>query len=462
MSIAGSIIVPHPPIIVSDVGRGREQELQKTIDAYRTAAQQVRAWEPEVLLITSPHAVVYPDYFHLYSGLEAAGDLAGFGAPQIRLETKYDGKLRDAVSRWARDVYIPTGTLGQPDPTLDYGTLIPLYFLREAGVNCPILRIGQSGLSPLQHYRLGECIANAVNALNRRAVFVASGNLSHKPKEGASCGFAPEGPEFDQQVTAAMASGDFLRFLTMDLGFCARAAECGLRSFQIMAGALDGLAAEPELLSYEAPLGVGCAVAVFTVTGTDKNRRFAAQYETAERRRITKIKTAEDPWVQLARLSAETYIRTGQQLNALPKNLPAEMIHNSAGVFVSIYIQGQLRGCVGTPYPRADNVAWEIVQNAIAASNRDPRFSPVTVTELDRLEYRVDVLGEFEEIDSPAELDVHKYGVGIFCGLRTGLMLPDSRDVDTVELQIALALHHGGIDAKEPYTMKRFEVVRHT
>lgn len=462
MSIVGSVIVPHPPIIIPAVGRGQERELKKTVNAYRTAAQQVQVWKPNVLIVISPHAVIYPDYFHLYSGREAAGDLSAFGAPQIQLKTEYDTELRDAVTRWARDIYIPTGTLGQTDPALDYGTLIPLYFLRKAGVNCPILRVGLSGLSPLQHYRLGECIANAVKALGRRAVFLASGNLSHKLKANGSYGLAPEGPAFDKQMTAAMAAGDFLQFLTMDLGFCARTAECGLRSFQIMAGALDGLAVKPKLLSYEAPLGVGYAVAVFTVTGSDENRRFAVWYEEVERQRMTKLRSTEDPWVQLARLSLETYVRTGQRLNSLPENLPAEMTQSPAGVFVSIYCHGQLRGCVGTPYPTTDNVAWEIVRNAIATGSRDPRFAPVKISELEELEYRVDIMGEFEDIDSPAELDIHKYGVGVFQGLKSGFMLPASLSVDTVELQISLALHHGDIDTQKPYTMKRFEVVRHT
>ena len=68
MSIIGAIIVPHPPIIVPTVGRGQEGEVQSTIDAYRTAAQQAAGWEPEVLIITSPHSVMYAEYFHISPG----------------------------------------------------------------------------------------------------------------------------------------------------------------------------------------------------------------------------------------------------------------------------------------------------------------------------------------------------------------------------------------------------------
>ena len=462
MSIVGAIIVPHPPIIVPTVGRGREAEVQDTIDTYHAAAQQVASWAPEVLIVTSPHTVMYVDYFHIPPGEGASGNMSAFGAPQTKLEVQYDAELRQELVRQAEAAGIQAGTLGEKDPALDHGTFLPLYFLREAGVDCPILRIGLSGFSPLEHYRLGQCIARAVDALGRRTVFVASGDLSHKLKDDGPYGYAPEGPVFDRRVTQAMESGDFLQFLTMDVSLCDRAAECGLRSFQIMAGALDGLAVTPELLSYEGTFGVGYGVATFAVTGPDESRRFAKQCEELEQARLTERRAAEDPWVRLARLSLETYVKTGKRLDDLPDGLPDDMTGRTAGAFVSLHAHGQLRGCIGTTGPTTASVAWEIVQNAVSACSRDPRFAPVRADELDSLEYSVDVLGAPEPIDSPAQLDVKRYGVIVSCGGRRGLLLPDLEDVDTVEQQIDIARQKGGISAREHYTLERFEVVRHT
>ncbi len=462
MPMIGAVIVPHPPLIIPTVGRGQERQVQATIDAYRTAAKRVADWKPEVLVISSPHAVLYADYFHISPGAGASGSMASFGAPQTRLEVKYDTELCRALVQQAEAAGIHAGTLGERDPSLDHGTLLPLYFLQEAGVDCPILRIGLSGFSPLQHYQFGQCVAKAVDRLGRRAVFVASGDLSHKLRDDGPYGYAPEGPVFDRRVTAAMASGDFLQFLTMDPALCDRAAECGLRSFQIMAGALDGLGVEPELLSYEGVTGVGYGVAAFTVTGPDDSRRFAVQCEEIERARLAERKAAEDPWVRLARLSLENYVRTGRRLHTLPDDLPKDMTSHTAGAFVSLHAHGQLRGCIGTTAPTTASVAWEIVQNAVSAGARDPRFPPVGRDELDSLEYSVDVLGEPEPISSPAQLDMKKYGVIVSCGSRRGLLLPDLDGVDTVEQQIDIARQKGGISARETYTLERFEVVRHT
>ena len=271
MAILGAVIVPHPPLIIPTVGRGRGQEVQTTIDAYRTTAKQVAVWEPEVLIITSPHQVMYADYFHISPGRGAAGDMSAFGAPQ-------PGRWESGTRLWTTAPSCPCISSGRP------------------GGDRPILRIGLSRSSPLDHYWLGQCIAQSVEALDRCAVFIASGELSHKLREDGPYGFAPEGPEFDRQITEAMAAGDLLRSLTMDPALCDRAAECGLRSFQIMAGALDGLAMESKLLSYEGVTGVGYGVATFTVTGPDEDRRFGERCAELERTRLAEKKVSEDAW----------------------------------------------------------------------------------------------------------------------------------------------------------------------
>lgn len=461
MSMLGAIITPHPPVLLPEVGGGREREIAATDRAMRTAAETVAAWQPDVIIVSSPHTILYRDYFHIAPGDGAIGDMSRFGAPEVRIQASYDTLLREEIIRRAEAEGLHAGTLGQRDPELDHGVLIPLYYLRKAGVRCPIVRMGLSGFSPLDHYRLGKCVQDAVNALGRRAVFLASGDLSHKLKADGPYGYAPEGPQFDDAVTHTMASGDFLEFLTIDPALCERAAECGLRSFQMMAGALDGLAVEPQLLSHEGTFGVGYAIALFPVTGRNDSRCYEKDYLLAKNDRLATRKANEDPWLKLARRSLETYVKTSQRLTSLPEDLPTEMTTQQAGAFVSLHKNGQLRGCIGTIAPTCENLAWEIVQNAISACSRDPRFSPVRPNELDELEYSVDVLGAPEPVDSPAALDPKTYGVIVSCGGRRGLLLPDLDGVDSVEAQLSIALQKGGIRENEPYKIERFKVVRH-
>jgi len=165
-------------------------------------------------------------------------------------------------------------------------------------------------------------------------------------------------------------------------------------------------------------------------------------------------------FVRLAKDTVEEFIRKGTT-NKGPSDLPPEM-NTKAGVFVSLKIKGQLRGCIGTFLPTTENVAEEIIQNAISAATRDPRFLPVSEEELPDLEYSVDVLSEPEKIASKKELDPKKYGVIIKSGERKGLLLPDLEGVNTIDEQVSIASSKAGIYVGEPVELYRFEVKRYT
>ena len=165
------------------------------------------------------------------------------------------------------------------------------------------------------------------------------------------------------------------------------------------------------------------------------------------------------PLVKLARDTIDAYVKTGKTIS-IPSYLTDEM-KGMAGVFVSIKKHGDLRGCIGTFSPTQPNIAAEVIQNAISAATRDPRFPPITPEELDSLDISVDILTEPEKIASPDELDPKRYGVIGTKGWKKGLLLPDIEGVDTVEEQIYIAKRKAGISPDEEVKLQRFEVKRY-
>ena len=165
------------------------------------------------------------------------------------------------------------------------------------------------------------------------------------------------------------------------------------------------------------------------------------------------------PLVRLAREAVERYVLEGQTISP-PDELTPEM-REKAGVFVSIKKKGQLRGCIGTYLPSMENVASEVIQNAISAATRDPRFLPVEPSELNELEYSVDVLTEPEKVNSLDQLDPKRYGIIVVSGNRRGLLLPDLEGINTVEEQIGIASMKAGISPDEEVEIYRFEVKRY-
>ena len=461
MSVVGAIVVPHPPILLPEVGRGEEKKISATDAAYRKAAALVKELKPETIVLLSPHSVMYADYFHISPGRAAKGDMRQFHAPQVKIRVEYDSDFSEALAKAASAEGFPAGTLGEKNAELDHGTVIPLYYVNQFFTDYRLVRIGLSGLPLTDHYHLGQLIQRTAEILDRRTVIIGSGDLSHKLKEDGPYGLTKEGPEYDERIMDVLGRAAFDELLDFDESFCDRAAECGHRSFCILAGALDGLSVEAERLSHEGTFGVGYGVCTYRVTGQDSSRHCLDRWRERQRKSLEERQRNEDAYVRLARAAVNSWVGRRKR-PALPEDLPAEMLSSRAGVFVSLHKDGMLRGCIGTIQAVKRNIAEEIVENGISAATRDPRFSPVRPDELEALEISVDVLKEPEKIRSKEELDVRRYGVIVTKGFRRGLLLPNLDGVDTVEQQLAIALRKAGLSERErDFEMERFEVVRH-
>lgn len=460
MPIHAAFIVPHPPLIIPKVGRGEEKKIQNTIDSYEKVGKRIAEIKPQTIIVISPHSIMYGDYIHISPGPGGRGDLGRFRAEDVEIKKKYDSTFIFALCEAVKRNGVPAGTSGEKDPSIDHGVIVPLYFVEKYYTDYELVRISISGLSALEHYRFGECIAQTAELLNRSVVIIASGDLSHKLGKGSPYGFAEEGPVFDRQITKAMAAGNFMDFLTFDESFSEAAAECGLRSFIEMAGAFDGRKVIPDFMSYEGPFGVGYAVCAYEDDGLDETRHFGDRLVYQQKKKVEALREDEDPYVKLARESLETYIKTGQKL-IRPEGLTNGLLRKKAGVFVSLKKSGQLRGCIGTISPVESCIADEIIRNAVSSGTQDPRFPAVTEEELHALVYSVDVLSEPEPINTMDELDVRRYGVIVSSGMRHGLLLPNLEGVDSIGHQVSIALQKAGIRENEPYSMERFEVVRH-
>lgn len=167
-----------------------------------------------------------------------------------------------------------------------------------------------------------------------------------------------------------------------------------------------------------------------------------------------------NPLVELAKKSIEAYVKEKKIIN--PPDKLADEMKGRAGVFVSLKKKGNLRGCIGTFAPTCDNIAQEVIRNAIESATSDPRFPPVTKDEIPELEISVDVLTEPQKVSSIEDLDAKRFGVIVKSGMRRGLLLPDLAGVNTPEEQIKICRRKAGIGEDEPVELYKFEVKRYT
>lgn len=267
MGLLAAYAVPHPPLIVPAVGQGQEEAIPETVAAYEEIARRVAAADPDIIVIASPHAPLYRDGFFISNADEETGSMAPFGQPQTTIATRGDGEFAQAVADRLARRSIPAAAAPAAQTEIDHGAFVPLHFLAQTVdlEEVPVLRVGLSALSPSDHHFLGQSITRAAERLDMRCVLIASGDLSHRLREDGPYGFDPAGPKFDRAVEDVFARGALQELFALDPVMCESAAECGLRSFEIMAGALEGLPFTPQLLSYEGPFGVGYAIAAFEV-----------------------------------------------------------------------------------------------------------------------------------------------------------------------------------------------------
>lgn len=459
-------LMPHPPIIVPEVGRDSLAQARVTVEGMEKLASEVKRSNPDTLLFITPHGNVFRDALSVLNLEISQGSLAAFGHPEINMLHKYDSELVQSLlaesSRAGVELVGIDRHLADShylDADLDHGVLVPLYYLEKAGLNETLLVAVSIGyLSREKLYEFGTIITRVAELRHRRLAIIASGDMSHRLHDKGPYSYHPDGEVFDLRVKKLLENGDVTGLLRIPASLAENAGECGYRSIVILMGALDGLEFTSRVFSYEGPFGVGYLTAGFTPTGPNRARRLLPSLQEARQREIENRRKQESPLVGWARQSLETYIREGRRMEP-PADLP-EQLTKTAGAFVSLKKDGQLRGCIGTILPYQNNLALEIRENAISAGTRDPRFTPVTEEELDELVYSVDVLGEPEPVNNTRELDPKKYGVIVRCDHRTGLLLPDLEGVDTVEEQLQIALSKAGIRPDEPYTIERFKVER--
>ncbi|NLY76747.1 MAG: AmmeMemoRadiSam system protein A [Tissierellia bacterium] len=444
--ILSGYLFPHPPIIIDEIGKERRLAAIKTIEGSKKLAKDIREKEPTTIIIITPHGPLFRDAISISVDEELRGDFGDFGNRGLGFTFKNNVALvRNIIDKSIENDIL----IARIDKTmaksyhvshrLDHGTLVPLYFVNQEYSNYKLVHITYGLLPPEDLFKFGKIIQKAVLESDEKAVFIASGDLSHRLSKEGTYSYSPQGLVFDEKIVDLLESAEFDKIVSFDLALAEEAGQCALRSLMVLAGFLDGHKLEGEVLSYEGPFGVGYCNAKFKVVEKDEK---------------------ENPYVALARKSLEHYVRYGKKLE-IPKDLGEEFLNNRAGVFVSIEKKGMLRGCIGTIKPVRSNLAEEIIENAISAGTEDPRFRPVSKEELAELDYSVDVLQEPEPVSSIEELDPKRYGVIVSKGFRRGLLLPNLDGVNTVEDQIRIALMKAGISEDEDYKLERFEVTRH-
>ena len=124
--------------------------------------------------------------------------------------------------------------------------------------------------------------------------------------------------------------------------------------------------------------------------------------------------------LRLARQALEHYFRTGKHLRS---PIGSGTLKEKRGAFVTLTVDGELRGCVGYPLP-VKPLDETIIEMAVAAASQDTRFEPLAADELKKLKIEISVLGLPKPAGRPEEVQVGCHGIIVSKGFHRGLLLP--------------------------------------
>jgi len=260
MSLVFSAITPHSPILLPSIGKENSERLESTQKSYKKLADDLKKSSAETVVIISPHGIVQSTSFTMNLNPQFSCNFEEFG--DFSTKSTWAGdvglayKIREKLETKAPLQLVSEGSL-------DYGCSVPLFLLTEGLPGIKIIPVYYSGLDLRAHFEFGKLFGHELVYNKEPIAIVASGDLSHRLTKDAPGGYSPKGKKFDKKLIDALKKNKPEDIINMDHKLIQEAGDCGLKSILMLLGVMDGIKHQPELLSYEAPFGVGYMVINF-------------------------------------------------------------------------------------------------------------------------------------------------------------------------------------------------------
>lgn len=254
MSLVFSVIVPHPPILIPEIGKDNLEQLSSTLRAYEKLKNKLEKINPETIIIISLHDNAQKGVFSINSCPQFIGNFEDFGNFSVKKTWKGDvgliGKLSEAMETKNNLSLISKKKIG-------HGISVPLYKLTENLPAIKIIPLSPSDLSNQEHFKFGSLLKKEIINSNKKIALIASGDLSHRLSSNAPAAYSPKGKKFDKKIIELLLKNNLDKLLNMDEKLVGEAEECAFHSILILLGIMHNIKHVPKLLSYEFPFGVG-------------------------------------------------------------------------------------------------------------------------------------------------------------------------------------------------------------
>lgn len=256
-----SALVPTSPLLLPSIHKEAAAKVKKTSDALDMLADELYATHPDTILLISEHPTLYDDAFSINVADPYTFDLSAFGDLGFEMMRHPNMRLIDQLQRTLRKQELPC-TL-TTDAALHYAAAVPLFRLTSNLKQVTLVPICYSGLGPKNHFQFGQAIKDVIMDSDKRIAVIAAGDMSQALSSDAPAGFTKEGEQYDAAVQQLIAQKNTSGLISLNQTIVQEAHERSYRPLLMLMGLLDRIAYRPEILAYEAPVGVGYLTVAF-------------------------------------------------------------------------------------------------------------------------------------------------------------------------------------------------------
>ncbi|MBI5370238.1 AmmeMemoRadiSam system protein B [Candidatus Uhrbacteria bacterium] len=260
--IVFAAFTPHSPLLMDSIGKENLKYLEDSRTALGKLAASLEASRPDVIFIVSSHTLLHEEAFSLNLHDQYVAELKDFGDHSTHKTFMPDLELTTTIQRLARTSQIPF--VLESYESLDYGSSVPLLLLTQR-IQPKLIPIAYAGMDRKAHMAFGRLLKEVALMSDKRIAVIASGDLAHSLTSEAPVGFRKEGKQFDETLVRCVEQFSASALLSLDEEIIEQSAQCALKPMLVLLGLLERMHVRSELLSYEAPFGVGYLVAQFHV-----------------------------------------------------------------------------------------------------------------------------------------------------------------------------------------------------
>lgn len=285
MTLVYACIAPHGSEAIARLASNTMvKRFQKTRDGLRKLAQEVRRAKPDTIVIASPHNLKLWQKIAVVTAENSSGTLQASPRNKrfVRLKVKCDVEFAEELYEKAAKAHLPvvsanygTSEGSTSDMPMDWGTLVPLWFILEHGRRKPkvVIVTPSREISLSQNVKFGQLIAELAEKKRKRYVFLASADQAHRHKKSGPYGFNRAAKEYDRLVVSAIKANRLQSVLKLKSKFVEAARPDSLWQMAILAGVIDRVEMTAELISYHVPTYFGMICASFRRNGCLVSKR---------------------------------------------------------------------------------------------------------------------------------------------------------------------------------------------